>query len=79
MIAGSCMAGPVATGTVTTEQESWSAFAKGNTELELLAGGYWGVGTKGTEKRPDIGFALGIVRYGWMLNDVSGDGFFRGN
>jgi opacity protein-like surface antigen len=27
------------------------------------------VGTKGTVRRPDVGFGLASLRYGWMLND----------
>jgi hypothetical protein len=71
----SSLAGPVEVRT----SESWSAFSRGNTEFEVLAGAYGGVNSKGTEKRPDYGFALASLRYGWMLNDPSGDGFFRGN
>ena len=77
-ITGSCMAGPVATET-TTQQESWSAFAKGNNELEFLVGGYYGLSSTDTPKRPDFGFALGSLRYGWMLNDPSCSGVLRGN
>lgn len=70
------LAGPVTSSVVT---EEWTPFAKGNTELELLAGVYGGLSSKGTAERPDFGFGLASLRYGWMLNNPSGDGLFRGN
>jgi hypothetical protein len=69
-------AGPVTSNVAT---EAWTPFAKGNTELELLGGAYGGLSSTDTPKRPDFGFALGSLRYGWMLNDPSGDGLLRGN
>jgi hypothetical protein len=79
-LAGTSLAGPVeATTTTTTTEETWSAFSKGNTELELLAGYFWGIGNTGSETRPDTAWGLASLRYGWMLNDPSGDGIFRGN
>jgi hypothetical protein len=77
-ISGSCLAGPVAETTVT-QRETWSAFAKGNTELELMVGAFGGLSSTDTPKRPDYGFALASLRYGWMLNDPSGSGCLRGN
>ena len=54
-------------------------FVRGANELEIDVGGYWSIGTKGDATRPDTGFALGTISYGWMLSDVQGDGCFRGN
>ncbi len=74
LFSGRALAGPVSP--ITPER---TPFDKGNTELEAMAGAFWGVGTKGTDFRPDIGYALASLRYGWMLTDPAGDGFFRGN
>lgn len=72
--------GPLLAGPVTTAApEPWSPFAQGNTELEILAGGYYGLTAEGSETRPDYGFGLASLRYGWMLTDPAGDGAFRGN
>src|SRR3954452_13784330 len=73
------LAGPTTTTTTTTTRDSWSAFAKGNTELEVLAGAFWGVNTDGSPEKPHFGYALGSIGYSWMLNDPSGDGILRGN
>jgi opacity protein-like surface antigen len=54
-------------------------FVRGANEAELNVGGFWSIGTKGDSKRPDMGFALGTVSYGWMLSDIRGDGLCRGN
>jgi lipid A 3-O-deacylase len=54
-------------------------FVKGVNEAELNVGAYWSLGTKGDAERPDMGFAVGAISYGWMLSDVRGDGIFRGN
>ena len=77
-LAGASQAGPEATTTTKTE-ETWSAFSKGNTELELLAGYFWGIGNTGSVGRPDTAWGLASLRYGWMLNDPAGDGILRGN
>jgi lipid A 3-O-deacylase len=77
---GLAFAGPVAmrsekSSSVTT----WDAFAKGNRELELLAGAFWGANAKDTPRRPDYGFCLVSLRYGCMLTDPVGEGWCRGN
>jgi hypothetical protein len=54
-------------------------FVRGANEAEFSVGGFWSVGTKGDSKRPDLGFAIGTVSYGWMLSDIRGDGICRGN
>lgn len=59
--------------------ESEFPFVRGANEAEINVGGYWSIGTKGTAKRPDLGFAIGTVSYGWMLSDIRGDGLCRGN
>jgi hypothetical protein len=59
--------------------ESEFPFVHGTHEAELNFGGYWGLDTKGTPKRPNMDFVTGGVSYGWMLSDVHGHGFFRGN
>lgn len=65
--------------TPSVATEAWTAFEKGNTEVELLVGAYGGLSSAGMPQRPDFGFALTSLRYGWMLNDPSGDGVLGGN
>lgn len=64
---------------VQQQVEAFDAYRKGVTELELSAGHFWSVGTKGTVRRPDTEWIMGSARFGWMLNDASGSGFCRGN
>lgn len=76
------LAGPVnATGKEVVQQrtEVFDPFRKGGMEFELSAGHFWSVGTKGTVRRPDTEWIMGSARVGWMLNDPSGSGMFRGN
>jgi opacity protein-like surface antigen len=54
-------------------------FVRGANEAELSVGGFRALGTKGDAARPDFGFAIGTVSYGWMLTDIQGDGLCRGN
>lgn len=54
-------------------------FTRGTVEVEIGAGAFGSIGTKGTPTRPDVGYALGQVRLGLMLSDVMGSGCFRGN
>lgn len=63
----------------STVIESEFPFVRGTNEAQIDVGAYWSIGTKGDSERPDIGFVTGAVSYGWMLSDVRGDGFFRGN
>jgi lipid A 3-O-deacylase len=62
-----------------TVTESEFPFVRGANEAELNVGGFWAVGTRGDDDRPDLGFAIGTVSYGWMLSDIRGDGICRGN
>jgi hypothetical protein len=48
-------------------------------EVEISGGAFGSIGTKGTPKRPDVGYAIGEIRAGWMVTTPSGDGFLRGN
>lgn len=57
--------------------EEVSPFAKGRMELQVGATGYFSV--KNSDSRPEVNDVGGLVRAGWMLSDVAGDGFFRGN
>lgn len=54
-------------------------FADGVHEIELGFGVFGSPWSEGTAKRPDMAFAIGEVRAGWMLSDPRGDGFLRGN
>jgi len=55
-----------------------SPFHKGATELQIGATAFWSLDNRG-DTRPEMNDVGGAVRLGWMLADVSGDGFFRGN
>src|SRR4051794_38472911 len=59
--------------------EEFSPFSKGHFELEIGAGAFGSIVTKGTAKRPDVGYAIGEIRFGLMLSDPMGSGFCRGN
>ena len=80
------LAGPAIAGTPAASSKSSasvemeaSPFRKGATEFEVNGGYFWGVDQEGTRLVPDTEFALGSLRYGWMLNDPRGNGFLRGN
>ena len=55
-----------------------SPFAKGRMELQIGVGGYHSFGDA-SDARPEVVDLGGVVRLGWMLTDVHGDGCFRGN
>jgi Lipid A 3-O-deacylase (PagL) len=59
--------------------ESEFPFVRGANELELNGGAYWTFDTDGGPRLPNTALAIGTVYYGWMLTDVRGDGFCRGN
>src|SRR5262245_9460734 len=67
--------GPIAEKSVS---EPWDPFAKGRTELQLGAGVFHSFGNE-SDLRPRIVDIGGAVRVGWMLSDVSSDGWCRGN
>jgi hypothetical protein len=54
-------------------------FEKGAHEIEFGVGVFGSPWAEGTAKRPDMAFAIGELRAGWMLSDPRGDGFLRGN
>lgn len=74
-------AGPVDHSSKQVQQqvEAFDPFRAGGMEFELSAGHFWPVGSKGTVRRPDIEWIMGSARFGWMLNNPSGSGIFRGN
>jgi hypothetical protein len=49
-------------------------FEKGNFELQVLAGSFFSI-----NHSPDLDYAVGTIRAGWMLNSPSGSGVLRGN
>jgi lipid A 3-O-deacylase len=57
--------------------EVYSPFDKGRLEIQVGATGYFSLHNGGS--RPEVDDVGGLLRAGWMLSDVSGDGFFRGN
>lgn len=69
------VAGPVS----APPMGAFQPFAKGGQELELGLSAYGGVSSTESAKRPDFGFGLGSLRYGWMLTDPAGTGCLRGN
>lgn len=58
--------------------ESDYPFEKGVHEVQFGGGVFFSL-TPGTDIRPDTDFALGSVRYGWMLSTPGEAGLFRGN
>jgi lipid A 3-O-deacylase len=58
--------------------EPWNPFAKGTKEFQIGAGAFasFEMVEPDLPQFVDVG---GVVRLGWMLNDVAGDGLFRGN
>jgi opacity protein-like surface antigen len=77
----SALAGHPTEGTSSkaTVTESEFPFVRGANEAELNVGAFRALGTKGDASRPDLGFVIGTVSYGWMLSDIRGDGICRGN
>lgn len=63
---------------VTTPPPETLAFRANGHEVELRAGAMFSVGNKDF-RRPELDYAIGDIRYGWMVNDVSYSGFLRGN
>jgi len=55
-----------------------SPFAKGQMEFQALTGAFFSFSPDSSD-RPDINHSLTSWRIGWMLNDPTGTGFFRGN
>src|SRR5678815_1543705 len=54
-------------------------FEKGVHEIEFGVGVFGSPWSEGTVERPDMAFAIGEVRAGWMLSNPRGEGFLRGN
>jgi len=87
-IFGCCMhfaVSPAMAGTVASKNpvaaavEPFDPFAKGRMEFELLGGALFSLDTNDSATRPDTAYGFGSARLGWMLNDPSGSGLFRGN
>ena len=55
-----------------------SPFEKGRFELQSGLGAFWSFSPDGSE-RDTINYMLSTYRLGVMLNDPSGDGWYRGN
>ncbi len=75
---------PAHAGTVITQEsavmhtDSPSPFTKGAMEFEALGGAFWSVDKQSME-RPEIDHWLATLRLGWMLTDVRGSNWSRGN
>ncbi len=51
-----------------------SVFDKGSREFQALTGAFVSI-----NHAPELDYAIGTLRVGWMLNTPQGEGFFRGN
>jgi opacity protein-like surface antigen len=67
---------PIATESKTAV--TGSPFEKGSREFQLLTGAFFSF-TITPSDRATFNDAFGTARVGWMLNDISGSGIFRGN
>jgi hypothetical protein len=63
---------------ITTDQQLVPVFRHGAQEVELLGGPMFAISGH-TAVRPKIDYAIEAIRWGYMVNDVHGSGFFRGN
>jgi lipid A 3-O-deacylase len=54
-------------------------YIKGAHEIEVNVGGFGSIATTGSASRPDVGYAIGELRAGFMLSDPAGPGILRGN
>src|SRR5665213_1251208 len=63
---------------ITTTTQEVPAFRHGAQEVELVGGSLVSM-TGNTVRRPRMDYAIEGFRYGYMLNDVHGANFLRGN
>jgi lipid A 3-O-deacylase len=77
--AGSGLVQPSERGSVKSMCTTAFPFEKGAHEIEFGIGVFGSPWAEDTAKRPDMAFAIGELRAGWMLSDPHGDGFLRGN
>ena len=54
-------------------------FHHGAFDLQLMGGAVFSVQARGTIDRPNFDYAPIVLRLGYMVNNVYGQGFFRGN
>ena len=54
-------------------------FHHGALDLQLMGGALFSVQARGTPDRPNFDYAPIVLRLGYMVNNVYGHGFFRGN
>ena len=54
-------------------------FHHGALDLQLMGGALFSVQARGTAQRPNLDYAPIVLRLGYMVNNVYGHGFFRGN
>lgn len=73
-IASSFAGHPVVTDKTVVET---SPFEKGRMEVQVGASYYFSIGHSGSQ--PNVDDLGGLIRGGWMLSDIHGDGLLRGN
>ncbi len=54
-------------------------FRAGGQEVELLGGALVSIQDGNRRNRPALDYSIEAIRYGWMLNDIHGSSFWRGN
>ena len=54
-------------------------FHHGALDLQLMGGALFSVQARGTPERPNLDYAPIVLRLGYMVNNVYGSGFLRGN
>lgn len=59
---------------ILSQEVVFDPFVKGSHEIQVLAGTFFSF-----SHEPDLDYAIGTLRAGWMLSTPHGDGFFRGN
>lgn len=83
---------PLAAGTRTTQETTTqhityespapaprSCFEKGRWSAEVLFEGYYSFAFSSRARRTDLDYFQGSLRFGRMMTDLKGDGFWRGN
>ena len=63
----------------TSPGEEDPIFHHGAFDLQVMGGALFSVQSRGTDERPNFNYAPVVLRLGYMVNNVYGHGFFRGN
>ncbi len=68
----------VSKSSVVPVEQADSAFRKGSFDLQAMSGVIFSI-QRTTYLRPNVDYDLSVIRLGYMLDNVYGHGFFRGN